>query len=157
MTTGMNSVGYRAQDNLGFCLSRAALIMQAAVDSALKEVGLSRLSWTVLAGIRFDGVTSPSKLAKFIGLERTTVSRIISRLEKEGFVTRQPNEVDGRGHKVELTALGYDVCDRAPAMIQNAMRPYLLDVSENEVGQLIALLKRIGDGTDADWTTSFPS
>lgn len=156
MTTTTNSTGYRAQENLGFCLSRAALIMQTAVDAALVDVGLSRLSWTVLASIRFDQVTSPSHLAKFIGLERTTVSRIISRLEKDGFVTRQPNKIDGRGHKVELTPQGFEACDSAPKMIQDAMRPYLVDISENEVGELIALLKRVGDGKDADWTSSFP-
>ena len=156
MSTIVNSTGYRAQDNLGFCLSRAALIMQTAVNSALSDVGLSRLSWTVLASICFDSVDSPSQLAKFIGLERTTVSRIITQLEKDGFVTRQPNQRDGRGHKVELTARGHKVCEHAPLLIQNAMRPYLVDVSENEVGQLIGLLKRIGHGTDADWTSSFP-
>lgn len=151
MTTPESTASYRAQDNLGFCLSRAALIMQTAVDSALLGLGLSRLSWTVLACIRFDGIQSPSQIAKFVGLERTTASRIISRLETDGFVSRQPDHADGRGHRVELTAQGYDASERAPALIHTATHPYLVDVSENEVGQLVGLLKRIGAGTVADW------
>lgn len=147
---------YRAQDNLGYCLSRAALIMQTAVDGALVDLGLTRLSWTVLACIRFEGVESPSQIAKFVGLERTTASRIISRLEKDGFVIRQPNSSDGRGHNVKPTEQGLDACQRAPDLIHSATRPYLTDLSDNNVGQLIDLLKRIGVGTVADWSSAVP-
>ncbi len=147
---------YSAQDNLGYCLSRAALILQTAVDSALIDIGLSRLSWTVLACIRFEGIEAPSQIAKFVGLERTTASRLISRLEKDGFVIRTPNRADGRGQAVKPTALGYEACNTAPDLIQTAMRPYLRDLSENNVEQLIDLLKRIGTDTMADWSAAVP-
>lgn len=151
-----HAANYSAQDNLGYCLSRAALILQTAVDDALADLDLSRLSWTVLACICFDGVKSPSQIANFVGLERTTASRIISRLEKQGFVTRGPDSVDGRGHIVKPTRLGRDVSKQAPAIIQTATRPYLADLSENNEALLIDLLKRIGVGTLADWSTAIP-
>ncbi|MEM5502994.1 MarR family transcriptional regulator [Ahrensia kielensis] len=142
---------YKAQNNLGYCLSRAALIMQTAVDAALIEIGLNRLSWTVLACIRFEGIESPSKIAEFVGLERTTASRLITRLEKQGFVTRQPSNEDGRGHSVKPTLQGIEACKKGPALIEAATRPYLSDLSENNVKQLIYLLKHIGTGTVANW------
>lgn len=142
---------YKAQNNLGYCLSRAALIMQTAVDAALIEIGLNRLSWTVLACIRFEGIESPSKIAEFVGLERTTASRLITRLEKQGFVTREPSNKDGRGHSVKPTLQGIEACKKGPALIEAATRPYLSDLSENNVKQLIYLLKHIGTGTVANW------
>jgi DNA-binding MarR family transcriptional regulator len=145
---------YSAQDNLGYCLSRAALIMQTAVDEALIEIELNRLSWTVLACIRFDGVESPSKIAEFVGLERTTASRLITQLEKKGFVTRQPNDEDGRGHSVRPTPLGIEACNKAPALIAAATRPHLSDLSDNNVAELIHMLKKIGTGTVAKWKVS---
>lgn len=147
---------YSAQDNLGYCLSRAALILQTAVDGALIDIGLTRLSWTVLACIRFEGIEAPSQIAKFVGMERTTASRLISRLEKDGFVTRTPSHADGRGHSVRPTALGIEACNTAPDLIQAAMRPFLRDLSDNSVDQLIVLLKRIGTGTVADWGAALP-
>ncbi len=149
-------ISYSAQDNLGYCLSRAALIMQTAVDGALVDIGLTRLSWTVLACIRFEGIEAPSQIAKYVGLERTTASRLISRLEKDGFVTRTPSRADGRGQSVKPTALGFEACNTAPDLIQTATRPYLRDLSDNNVDQLIDLLKRIGTGTIADWSSAVP-
>jgi hypothetical protein len=52
--------------------------------------------------------------------------------------------------------LGYEACRRAPDVIQSATRPYLTDLSDNNVGQLIDLLKRIGVGTVADWSSAVP-
>lgn len=148
-----NITKYNAQDGLGFCLSRAAQIIQSVVDEALLELNLNRLSWTVLCCIRFDGVQAPSQIANFVGLERTAASRIISRLEKQEYVSREPNTEDGRGYRVRATELGMRVCNQGPKLIESAVRPHLSDISEDEIRLLIVLLKRIGPGVMEVWST----
>ncbi len=142
---------HSAKDGLGYCLSRAAMLIQNGVDEALVEVDLSRLSWIILACIHFDGIQSPSQIARFVGLERTAASRLISRLEELGYVKRETDSDDGRGYRVIPTRRGIVVCNKAPSLIQSGMRPYLTDLSENDVQQLIGLLKRVGSDIEAIW------
>ncbi|ASJ73755.1 Transcriptional regulator SlyA [Granulosicoccus antarcticus IMCC3135] len=151
MNSSNKSTLYNAQDGLGYCLSRAAQIMQSTVDEALAELELGRLSWMVLACIRFDGVTSPSQIARFVGLERSSASRLISRLEELDYVRRETDTADGRGYSLKPTTRGMQICEQAPGLIQAATRPYLADLSDNETGQLIGLLKRIGTDVDSVW------
>lgn len=151
MNRKQNIDNHSAQDGLGYCLSRAAMLIQSGVDEALIEVDLSRLSWIVLACIHFDGIQAPSQIAKFVGLERTAASRLISRLEELDYVRRETDTADGRGYRVIPTRRGIEVCNRAPALIQSGMRPYLTDLSENDVQQLIGLLKRVGSDVVAIW------
>ena len=149
--TRKNIGSHNAQDGLGYCLSRAAMLIQTGVDEALVEVDLSRLSWIILACVHFDGIQSPSQIARFVGLERTAASRLISRLEELGYVRREPDSDDRRGYSVIPTRRGIAVCNRAPALIQSGMRPYLKDMSENDVQQLIGLLKRVGSDIETIW------
>lgn len=148
-----NITKHNAQAGLGFSLSRAAQIIQSAVDDALLELDLNRLSWTVLCCIRFDDIQAPSQIANFVGLERTAASRIISRLENQGYVSREPNTEDGRGYWVKATELGISICSQGPKLIESAVRPHVSDISEDEIKLLIALLKRIGPGVTEVWNT----
>jgi DNA-binding MarR family transcriptional regulator len=140
-------------DGLGFSLSRAALILQASVDEALKDLNITRPSWSVLACLYFDDITAPGDIARFLRMERTAVSRVISRLEAQGLVLRAQNAQDGRGYRLEVTQAGRDICEQGPALIQRAMRPHLRDLSENDVDLLISLLHRIGSDVVASWPT----
>ena len=151
MSTEMGKEQYSAQDGLGYCLSRAAILIQSGVDEALVDLDLSRLTWIVLASIHFDGIHAPSQIARFVGLERTSASRLISRLEELGYVKRETDSSDGRGYRVKATRRGVDVCNKAPALILAGMRPYLADLSDNDVKQLIGLLKRVGSGGETIW------
>jgi DNA-binding MarR family transcriptional regulator len=47
-----------------------------------------------------------SELGAKLGLEKSTVSRLVGQLEDRGWVTRAPNPGDGRSVVVRLTAVG---------------------------------------------------
>ena len=143
---------HKFKGGLGYKLSRAAKILQKATDAALSRYQLSRLSWTVLASVEFDGINSPGKIAKHIGLERTAVSRMIAQLEKDGFVQRLPSDSDGRGNTVVTTDRGRALCEEIPELLQRAIRPHVADLSANQIRQLSNLLDLIDPGDGPVWS-----
>jgi len=50
--------------------------------------------------------TSSTALGPKMGMEATSLSRILKSIEEKGFIERKPNPNDGRGVIIHLTALG---------------------------------------------------
>ena len=136
---------------LGFRLTRAATILQSAVDKALAPLGLTRLSWIVLAAIHFDERSSVTAVAGYVGMERSAVSRLVSRLEDAGLVRREKSLEDGRATRLEATEQGRRLCERVPDIIQNATAQHLADLSPNQIVEMGTLLDRIQSGEALAW------
>ena len=62
-------------------------------DEALREVGLTANQLTTLVVIQRSGEVSSTELAQLLGAEKSTVSRTLSRMARNGWLRR---EVDGR-------------------------------------------------------------
>lgn len=85
---------------------RAALV---TVEGRLKEAGLPPLAWyDVLLELERAGVGGlrPFELQKSMLLAQYNLSRLIDRLEAEGYVARGLSAEDGRGQTLTITAQG---------------------------------------------------
>jgi DNA-binding MarR family transcriptional regulator len=74
-------------------------------EAAFRGSGLRATQFTILSTIAQTGPMPISKLASFLGLERTTLTRNLTLLVKRGLVGLH-GEDDGRVRKVALTPLG---------------------------------------------------
>jgi DNA-binding MarR family transcriptional regulator len=85
---------------------------------------------------------SISELAEKLGLERSSVSRLVDILVKETFVHRELNEQNRREVQLLLTDKGKrtiaKVCEQSIAFYQS----FLKDVSENEQQQILNSFKK---------------
>lgn len=54
------------------------------------------------------GGTPSTALGPLMGMENTSLSRLLNSLEERGFIERRPNPEDGRGRLVYLTKLGLE-------------------------------------------------
>ena len=66
----------------------AARAVTRAYDEALRPVGLRATQLAVLVAVAMDDAISINALAEFMGMDRTTLTRNLHPLEKEGLVTR---------------------------------------------------------------------
>jgi len=90
-------------------LIRARETVVGAVERDLKAAGLPPLAWyDVLLELSRapDGRLRPFEIEREILLAQYNLSRLLDRLEKEGLVTREPCEDDGRGQWVVITEKG---------------------------------------------------
>lgn len=97
---------------IGFHVSRLARLMQARFEAGLEGTELTRLGATLLLGIEEDGQSSPSKLAEYLGITRPALSRLLRRLEAQGYVQLRVASDDGRARHVHLTERGVASLDQ---------------------------------------------
>ena len=91
------------------------------LDEVLAETELNGDDFGMYSLLRRFGPATPTQLHRWTGLRPTTVSAHLKRLENRGHVTRLPNPVDGRSHRVGLTAAGEQAHDRATEPFLAAM------------------------------------
>jgi DNA-binding MarR family transcriptional regulator len=104
-----------AQDAARTCscqqVRMAARAVTRAYDETLRPVGLRSTQFTVLVAASVANGIPLNRLATMLGLERTTLTRSLAGIEKEGLI--QVENVDGRTRNVVLTKRGADRLDRA--------------------------------------------
>jgi DNA-binding MarR family transcriptional regulator len=83
----------------------AARAVTRLFDDTLRSSGLRATQLSVLVAVGIDDVTSITALAKFMGMDRSTLTRNLSPLEKEGLI-RVGLEGWRRSRAVEITKKG---------------------------------------------------
>ncbi len=73
-----------------------------------KNYGLTMAIGFTLLSIDPKGGTPSTALGPKMGMESTSLSRILKNLEERGYIQRKPNPKDGRGVLIHLTPLGLE-------------------------------------------------
>lgn len=128
-------------------LSAAHALVAERLEAALgRGCGLSTNDFEVLLRLEHappSGVRL-SDLRETVRLSQPAVSRMISRLEDQGLITRAGDPDDGRGVLVTATAAGRKKLRRAVPMHARVVRECLLDrLDHDQSAQLNAILDRI--------------
>jgi DNA-binding MarR family transcriptional regulator len=82
-----------------------------------------------------------SELALYLGLDRSTVTGLITRAEERGFLARIENEADKRSSRVALTGAGQQLSTTCAAEIAVAIEPIVAPLSAADRRRLERLLR----------------
>ena len=74
-------------------------------DDALRPIGLTDAQLTILVMVANRGPVSPGAVARHLNMEKSTISRNIARMEKNGWLTVADSQ-SGREQQLTLTAKG---------------------------------------------------
>src|SRR5215472_7862470 len=83
----------------------AARAVTRAYDSALRPIGLRATQLSILVAVAIDGAISIAALAEFLGMDRTTLTRNLRPLQKQGLIAIGP-EGWRRSRVLEITTKG---------------------------------------------------
>ncbi len=83
---------------------KAARAVTRAYDKALRPSGLRSTQFSILGAASISGGVPLGKLASVLGMERTTLTRNLQLIEREGLI--KVVDIDGRTRNVELTEAG---------------------------------------------------
>lgn len=123
-------------------LRRATL--QGAYDRVRHAAGieLERAASIVLARIAECGPVRVGDLADRLGLDQSTASRHVARLEADGYVERKRDPSDGRATRCSVTPEGSDVVARLAEARRRLLERLLAEWSHDDRLALAALLPR---------------
>ena len=143
---GNSDRGEPGRGDLVDALVRSSFAVMAVLSRIGAEHDLSLTQLRVL-GILRDRRIKMSELADHLGLDKSTISGLVSRAEQRGLLGRAPNPADGRAVDVFLTAAGTEFAERGAAQLARALSPMTSELTSAQGRQLTALLERLLDGS----------
>jgi DNA-binding MarR family transcriptional regulator len=109
----------------------------AAVDPALGEVG-----YGVLEYLHRQGPSRQRDLVCGMSVEKAAVSRAVTQLVELGLVGRIDDPEDGRGHLLELSALGRKQISAVLGDRRAVLAAKLADWTPDEIAAFVSMLER---------------
>ncbi|MCG6158301.1 MarR family transcriptional regulator [Rubinisphaera sp. ICM_H10] len=91
-----------------------------------------------------------ARVAEMVQLSAPTVSRILDRLERDGYLLRERSTDDRRKVCLTLTEFGRKKLRNLPTPLQEQFLERLRDLDREEVQQLLTSLERIVQLMDAE-------
>ena len=128
-----------------FNLRKATRVVTQLYDEALKAAGVRSTQFTVLAATRALGPISVNKLAEWIVMDRTTLTRNLKPLERDGLIAVQPGD-DLRVREVTLTAKGRKTLERAYPLWESVQARLREQLGDARVDQMLVDLKATVEG-----------
>ena len=98
-----------------FCLASrqaARKSLPGCYDSLMQESGIRATQFTILSQLMLRGEMPVGKLAGFLGMERTTLTRNLALLETQKWISTRPGE-DPRARMIAITAQGRGIVRRS--------------------------------------------
>ncbi|WJY93002.1 DNA-binding transcriptional repressor MarR [Corynebacterium faecale] len=121
--------------------------LPARMDAQLKaDSGLSNFDYFALAQISMapDRRLRMSELAELSDMTLSHLSRVVTRLEKSGWVRRVPDPTDGRATVAVLTEEGWDkVVKAAPGHVEQVRRLIFDNLTDEELRVMGTAMEKI--------------
>lgn len=135
-------------DCTGFNLRKASRAVSQFYDEMLRPVGIRGTQYSLLVAVKLSGPVLVTKLAEFVVMDRTTLTRNLEILGKQGLVNVGSGD-DRRTRMVTITETGlavlikaYPLWEQAQAKIREKMGPeHMTDLLEG-LSALLAATQR---------------
>jgi MarR family transcriptional regulator, organic hydroperoxide resistance regulator len=135
-----------SQPDLTWLLHRAAQHMRIALDEAAQAHGLSGArDWLVLSALSTGPRQTQLALAHSLGLDKTTMTSLLDRMEARGLITRGTDSHDRRARIPELTEDGRRLEAEVTSARDQVEAALLAPFTPQEQQQLRDLLSRLAD------------
>ena len=131
-----------AQDGLVDALVQVSFMTMAVLSKVGAEHDLS-LSQLRVLGILRDRRVRMTRLADYLGLEKSTMTGLVDRAAKRGLLERGPNAHDGRAVDVFISPAGAALAERVHAQVRRSLAPLTSELDPAEQRQVQALLERM--------------
>lgn len=137
-------------DALGFNIYRVALLFRKELIHALAEYQMTPEQWQVMRALwSTDGRLNQNDIAHLTLKDKHSVSRMLGRLERDGWIVRHPDPTDARASLIAPTEQAAHLRQTIPDQLDAHFAPILEALSEDEARHLLILLHtlraRLGD------------
>lgn len=144
---------------IGFLVADLGRLLRRSFELRAGHLGLTQAQWRALALLaRHEGINQAT-LAEMLEIQPITVTRLLDRMEQNGWIERRPDPADRRAVRLHLTpraepllaelqAVGGEILELALAEIEPSQRLALVDSLE----QMKTNLLHVAEPADAPRT-----
>ena len=129
-----------------YLISRATLAVTSYLKKEFANQGISTIKPAYLGVLlslwNEDGLKA-NELGKRAGLEPSTMTGLLDRMERDGLVKREPDPNDRRASKIHLTQKGVDVEVTATKIVSTTLEKVFRTISEKDIETTKNVLRTI--------------
>ena len=130
-------------DALGFNINRVAILFRRELMRALSRYRMTPEQWQVMVTLWTGKSLSQMEIVNITLKDKHSVSRIIQRLERNGWVKKMINPEDGRSTLIQPTEKGWSLQNEVPEKLIGHFQTIFLELGKDEGKQLLSLLKKL--------------
>ncbi|MBO0481921.1 MarR family winged helix-turn-helix transcriptional regulator [Candidatus Enterococcus courvalinii] len=127
----------------GYLLMNISKQLKYNLNQALNTKGITVQQWAVIQQLFLKNEQTAVLLSETLDMDKPTISGIIKRLEKKGFIIKTANPSDLRSHLISLTDTGHEILAECQALSEQILANYLTILSTKEQETLNVLLTKI--------------
>lgn len=130
---------------LGFNIDRLAILFRRQLIRSLRAYGLTPEQWQVLAAVTTSRETelSQNDIAEITLKDRHAVSRMIDRMERDGWIVREPSARDSRALCIRPTAKAGREFEQVRKALFDGFAPLTSRMASGERRELLRLVKHM--------------
>lgn len=134
---------WRPKEMPTLAVSRIARILLKLADDKLRPIGITTAQLPVLVALKGGDRLTQKELTKIAGVEQPSMAQLLSRMEREGLVRREPAPDDRRSSLFVLTDWALEQLDPGREALRRMDADACIGFSDQEKAALLALLARL--------------
>jgi MarR family transcriptional regulator, organic hydroperoxide resistance regulator len=134
---------FRIADWPFYLIARTARRYEMDMEHALRRIDMDVPSWRAMMLLHETSPSSVSEIAEHAVIRLSTMTRVVQRLEKRGFVTIATRPADARVTDVSITPAGGQVVEQVRSVASRIYQSAFRDLSAAEIETLNTLLRRV--------------
>ncbi len=136
---------FNLRDFMPYIMARVGSLMAQSFAPHLEREDISLAMWRVLMAVHFNGPLSLGEIARSTGVNVSTLSRLIGRMEKRALVSRDRSRKDSRAVHITLLPAGeamFQILWPEAARLEDMVTD---NFSSEETAKLKAALQEVED------------
>ena len=129
-----------------YVITRTSLVMTSAFKKSFAAAGMAKIRPAYLVVLwclwEKQGVKM-SELAKAAGLEPSTMTGLLDRMERDGYVYRKADPDDRRALKIYLTETGATMREPAARLVEDTMEMLFEGIENQEIDTINDVLYKV--------------
>lgn len=134
---------YDWENSVGYWICTTSHAIRRALSNRLAQERMTLRQWEVLACLSQRQNSSQAEIAECLGIEPHTLTGIISRMERDGWVRRVASPTDRRRYFILPTERGNEVWTRAVEWCHEVRTQAISGFSEDETRMMKEYCERI--------------
>lgn len=129
--------------SFGYCMVKTGIYLRALMDAALVESNIVAPQVSILTILNDSGPMSQIEIGTVLTIDKATVVKLIDGLEQNKYVTRINDKSDRRIKRVQISAAGKRIKDRALQIRGRIEQEALEGISTSEREFLMLVMPKL--------------
>ena len=142
----------KPQETFDFQIRKSWIALSKMYNEQVAQYGLTVAMGFALLNIDIKKGTPSTSLGPKMGMESTSLSRLLNSLEKQSLISRESNPDDGRSVLIKLTKGGLKMRNHSRQAVLDFNHQVLKEVTEDDIRGFFTVMTIVGEVVDAHRT-----